>query len=134
MGNFVLRVLKKKYKTGFLKVFLHFFKGLIFSVKRFFWRLFLSEMDIPKDFMFKNRYFFSWQLLLFLLLIFYLDLLVEPTFYYFVVGTRSSPPEVLSVKSHFGMGVLLQTCCLFSEHVFLRTPLEGCFHPTQNYS
>ena len=29
------------------------------------------------------------------------------------------------LKSHFGMGV--QICCIFSEHLFLRTPLEGCF-------
>ena len=25
------------------------------------------------------------------------------------------------------MGVLLQICCIFSEHLFLRTPLDGCF-------
>ena len=25
------------------------------------------------------------------------------------------------------MDVLLQICCIFSEHLFLRTPLEGCF-------
>ena len=30
-------------------------------------------------------------------------------------------------KSHFGMDVLLQICCIFSEHLFLRTPLDGCF-------
>ena len=23
-------------------------------------------------------------------------------------------------------GVLIQTCCTFSEHLFLRTPFEGC--------
>ena len=64
---------------------------------------------------------------------------------------RSSPPEVflwegvlkicstfagehpcrnvisIKLKSHFGMDVLLQICCIFSEHLFLRTPLEGCF-------
>ena len=28
---------------------------------------------------------------------------------------------------HFGMGVLLQICCIFSEHLILRTTLEGCF-------
>ena len=54
---------------------------------------------------------------------------------------RSSPPEVflrkgvLKICSNFtgerpwrsmGMGVLLQICCIFSEHLFLRTPLEGC--------
>ena len=31
------------------------------------------------------------------------------------------------LKSHFGMGVLLQICCKFSEHLFLRTRLDGCF-------
>ena len=32
----------------------------------------------------------------------------------------------LLCKSHFGMGVLLQICYIFSKHLFLRTPLEGC--------
>ena len=27
----------------------------------------------------------------------------------------------------FCIGVLLYICCIFSEHLFLRTPLEGCF-------
>ena len=31
----------------------------------------------------------------------------------------------LQPKPHFGMGV--QICSIFSEHLFLRTPLEGCF-------
>ena len=31
------------------------------------------------------------------------------------------------LKSHFGMVVLLQICCIFSEHLFLRTPLGDCF-------
>ena len=31
------------------------------------------------------------------------------------------------LKLHFGIGFLLQICCIFSEHLFLRTPLEGCF-------
>ena len=26
------------------------------------------------------------------------------------------------LKSHFGMSVLLYVCCIFSEHLFLRTP------------
>ena len=33
-------------------------------------------------------------------------------------------------KLHFGMGVLLYikfAACIFSEHIFLRTPLDGCF-------
>ena len=29
--------------------------------------------------------------------------------------------------SHFGMGALLYIWCIFSEHLFLRTPLGGCF-------
>ena len=33
----------------------------------------------------------------------------------------------LLLKSHFVMGVLLQTCCIFSGHRFLRTSLDGCF-------
>ena len=60
---------------------------------------------------------------------------------------QSNPPEVLlrktvlktfskrtreftrqlRLKSHFGMGVLPQICCIFSEHLFLSTPLEGSF-------
>ena len=31
------------------------------------------------------------------------------------------------LKSHFGMGVLLQICSIFSEYLFLRTPLSDCF-------
>ena len=30
-------------------------------------------------------------------------------------------------KSHFDMGVLLLTCCIFSEHPLLGTPLNCCF-------
>ena len=29
------------------------------------------------------------------------------------------------LKSHFGMGVLLQICCIFPEQLFIRTPLHG---------
>ena len=32
-----------------------------------------------------------------------------------------------SVISHVGMGVLLEICCIFSEHLLLRAPLNGCF-------
>ena len=35
--------------------------------------------------------------------------------------------SVISMKSHFSMGVLLQICCIFSERLFLRTLSEGCF-------
>ena len=35
--------------------------------------------------------------------------------------------EATLLKSHFRMGVLLQICCIFSAHLFLRTPLMGCF-------
>ena len=31
------------------------------------------------------------------------------------------------LKSHLGMGVLLQIHCIFSEHFFNRTSLDGCF-------
>ena len=31
------------------------------------------------------------------------------------------------LNSHFGMGDLLSICCIFSEHVFLRTPADDCF-------
>ena len=31
------------------------------------------------------------------------------------------------LKSHFGMGALLQICYIFSEHLFLRTSLGDCF-------
>ena len=31
------------------------------------------------------------------------------------------------LKSRFGIGVLLWICCIFSEHLFSRTPLDGCF-------
>ena len=58
---------------------------------------------------------------------------------------RSSPSEVFlrkgalkicskfkeytyaEVRFHFGVGVLLQIFRIFSEHLFLRTPLKGCF-------
>ena len=31
------------------------------------------------------------------------------------------------LKSHLGMGVLLEICCIFSEHIFIRTVMKGCF-------
>ena len=31
-----------------------------------------------------------------------------------------------NLKSYFGIGVFLQICYIFSEHLFLRTPLGGC--------
>ena len=31
------------------------------------------------------------------------------------------------LELHFGMSVLLWICCIFSEHLFLRIPLGGCF-------
>ena len=33
----------------------------------------------------------------------------------------------IMLKSHFGIGVLLYICCIFSEHHFFRTPLGSCF-------
>ena len=39
-----------------------------------------------------------------------------------------SPISIATLlKSHFGMGILLQVCCIFSEHLFLRAHLEGYF-------
>ena len=35
--------------------------------------------------------------------------------------------KVVQLKSHFGMGVLLHICCIFSEHLFVRTPMDGYF-------
>ena len=35
------------------------------------------------------------------------------------------------LKSHFGMGVLPQICCMFSNHLFLRTRLEAVFEGMQ---
>ena len=41
---------------------------------------------------------------------------------------RRPMPKYNLLNSHFDMGVLLlYICCIFSEHLFLRTPLEGCF-------
>ena len=39
------------------------------------------------------------------------------------------------LKSNFHMGVLLSICCIFLEHRFLRTPLEGssCSRSCYNY-
>ena len=41
--------------------------------------------------------------------------------------TGEYPCQSVIFNSHFGMGVSLEICCIFSEHIFLRTPLEGCF-------
>ena len=36
--------------------------------------------------------------------------------------------SVISIKlSHFGMGVFLWICCIFSKNLLLRTPLDSCF-------
>ena len=40
-------------------------------------------------------------------------------------------PNATLLKLHFSMGVLLYICCIFSEHLFLRTPLGGCFYNIQ---
>ena len=40
---------------------------------------------------------------------------------------KKQPSRGALKKSHFGMGVLLWICCIFSEHLFLRVPLDGCF-------
>ena len=31
------------------------------------------------------------------------------------------------LKSHFNIVILREICCMFSEDLFLKTPLEGCF-------
>ena len=36
------------------------------------------------------------------------------------------------LKLHFCMAVLLKICCIFSQHLFLRAPLEGCFWSSFN--
>ena len=41
--------------------------------------------------------------------------------------TGKHPCKATFLKSHFDMGVFLYICCIFSEHLFLRTPLDGCF-------
>ena len=47
--------------------------------------------------------------------------------------SRSIHPEIFLscsstlLTSHFDMCVVLEICCIFSEHLFLSTPLDGCF-------
>ena len=43
------------------------------------------------------------------------------------VFLRRSCCKATLLKSRCGMGVLLKICCIFSEHLFLRTPLDSCF-------
>ena len=38
------------------------------------------------------------------------------------------------LKLHFGMGVLLYICCIFSENLLLRTPLSGYFQMVSKIS
>ena len=45
---------------------------------------------------------------------------------------ESTHGEATLLKSHFGMGVFLSICCIFSKHLFLRTHLEGCFCISSN--
>ena len=40
---------------------------------------------------------------------------------------RTPMPKCNLLDSHFDMGVLLEICCIFSEHLFLMTHLDGCF-------
>ena len=55
------------------------------------------------------------------------------TFVFWHITSQKQPPEVFFttfrtlLKSHFGMGVLLCICCIFSDHLFLRLPLAKCF-------
>ena len=41
---------------------------------------------------------------------------------YEVSSFKSSRPEVI-----LGKGVFIKICCIYSEQLFLRTPLDGCF-------
>ena len=60
----------------------------------------------------------------------------EKVFWKYAVNLQENTPcqSVISIKLlwnfieiHFGMGVLLHLCCIFSEHLFLRMPLTGYF-------
>ena len=55
-----------------------------------------------------------------------------------IVSTRQKQPsrgvprkkcseKATLLKSHFGIGVILLICCIFSEHLLLRTLLDVCF-------
>ena len=35
--------------------------------------------------------------------------------------------KAILLKPYFSMSVLLYICCIFSEHLFLRIPLDSCF-------
>ena len=48
-------------------------------------------------------------------------------FTYMLFGICLFSCKVTVLKSLFGMRVLLWICCIFSEHFFLRTHLEGWF-------
>ena len=49
---------------------------------------------------------------------------LEKVFWKYTANLQENAHATL-LKSHFGMGVLLQICCMISEHLFLRTPLKG---------
>ena len=36
------------------------------------------------------------------------------------------PSKATLLKSHFGIGILLYICCIFSKHLLLKTSLEDC--------
>ena len=38
-----------------------------------------------------------------------------------------------ALKSHFGMGVFLQICFIFSEHLLLRTPRAAAYEERLGY-
>ena len=38
-----------------------------------------------------------------------------------------------ALKSHFGMGVFLESCCIFSEHLLLRTPQAAVYEERLRY-
>ena len=39
-----------------------------------------------------------------------------------------------ALKSHFGMGVFLESCCIFSEHLLLKTPQAAAYEERLRYS
>ena len=39
--------------------------------------------------------------------------------------------KAILLKLHFGMSVPLYIFCIFSEHLFPRTPLQSCFQKSQ---
>ena len=64
--------------------------------------------------------------------------LVKQFFPVSIVKILKRPEAVLQrcslLNSHFGTGVPLKVCCIFSDHFFFRRPLEGCSQKSQSFS